>query len=44
LAQELTKELDYDETQADADVIARKEAALEELADWVGSSPVIHIF
>lgn len=32
---ELTKDLDFDESAADAAVIARKEAALEELADWV---------
>jgi hypothetical protein len=35
--QELTKDLDFDEKGADDSVIARKEAALEELADWVHS-------
>ncbi len=35
LVQELTKDLDFDESAADAELIARKEAALEELADWV---------
>lgn len=32
---ELTKDLDFDETEADAAAISRKEVALEELADWV---------
>ncbi len=35
LAQELTRDLDFDESTADAAAITRKEAALEELADWV---------
>ena len=34
-SQELTKDLDFDESQADDAAIACKEAALEELGEWV---------
>jgi hypothetical protein len=43
LLQELTRDLDFDESAADATVIARKEAALEELADWVRRQPPYHL-
>jgi len=43
-AQELTKDLDFDESCADDGAIALKEQALEELADWVDDMCVTTAF